>query len=200
MRLLAFVMLAAFAALPSAQAQNAASSTVYTVEVVVFRNMSGAGGQEDWGVKAVARGPDSPDAPVTTGQFVATLPAAQFQLNDVAARLQNTANYQPIAHFAWQQTASSWGSRAGFAVVKLAGNVPGLSGFIYLERGTYLHLGMSLNYQPQNPPPALGADPGTVFNLSESRRVKFFERNYFDHPAFGVIALVTPAKSSTGGR
>jgi hypothetical protein len=39
-----------------------------------------------------------------------------------------------------------------------------------------------------------------VFNLSESRRVKFFERNYFDHPAFGVITLVTPAKPSTGGR
>jgi hypothetical protein len=38
-----------------------------------------------------------------------------------------------------------------------------------------------------------------VFTLSESRRVKKFERNYYDHPAFGVIALVTPANSA-GGR
>jgi hypothetical protein len=30
--------------------------------------------------------------------------------------------------------------------------------------------------------------------------VKFFERNYYDHPAFGVIALVTPANRSSGGR
>jgi Peptidoglycan-binding protein, CsiV len=192
-------LLTALTSLPGAQAQTAAAPTVYTVEVVVFRNMSGAGGPEDWGAKAVARGPDTPDAPVT-GRFVQSLPSAQFQLNDVAAKLQNTTNYQPIAHFAWQQTASSWGSRAGFTVAKLGGNVPGLTGIIYLERGSYLHLGMSLNYQSQNLPASLGAEPGTVFTLSESRRVKFFERNYFDHPAFGVITLVTPVKASTGGR
>src|SRR5690606_19917102 len=123
-----------------------------------------------------------------------------FQLNDIAARLRNSSSYQPIAHFAWQQTASSWGSRAGFTIDKLAGSVPGLSGIVFLERGSYLHLGMTLNYQTSNPPAGLGASPGTVFNLSESRRVKFFERNYYDHPAFGVIALVTPANRSTGGR
>ena len=36
--------------------------------------------------------------------------------------------------------------------------------------------------------------------MSESRRIKRYERNYFDHPAFGVIALVTPANQGTGGR
>jgi Peptidoglycan-binding protein, CsiV len=201
MKLLALVAIIAGAltSLPSAQAQTAPSQTVYTIEVIVFRNLSGTGGPEDWGAKAVARGPDTPDAPVT-GRFVQSLPSSQFQLNDVAAKLQNTTNYPPIAHFAWQQTASSWGSRAGFTVAKLAGNVPGLNGIIYFESGTYLHLGLSLNYQSQNPPAGLGADPGTVFNLSESRRVKLRERNYYDHPAFGVIALVTPSKASTGGR
>jgi len=192
-------LIGAAAALPVAQAQTAASPTVYTVEVIVFRNNSGAGGPEDWGAKAVARGPDSPEGN-ETGRFVQSIPAAQFQLNDIAARLQNTSNYQPIAHFAWQQTASAWGTRAGFTVQKLAGNVPGLSGIFFLERGTYLHLGMSLNYQTSNPPAGLAATPGTVFNLSESRRIKYFERNYYDHPAFGVITLVTPSKPSTGGR
>jgi hypothetical protein len=71
---------------------------------------------------------------------------------------------------------------------------------IYFESGNYLHLGMSLNYQPSNPPEGLGAAPGTVFSMNESRRVKRFERNYYDHPAFGVIALVTPASKATGGR
>lgn len=193
---LALVTFICVASAPPSPAQ--ASTTVYTVEIIVFRNLSGAGGQEDWTVKPTARRPDKPDAPVT-GRFVQTVPAAQFQLNDVYSRLQNTANYQPIAHFAWQQTASSWGSGAGFTIAKLAGNVPGLSGLIYLESGTYLHLGMSLNYQSANPPAGLGAAPGTVFELSESRRVKKFERNYYDHPAFGVIALVTPA-ASAGGR
>ena len=175
------------------------SSTVYTVELIVFRNVSGQGGAEDWSVKPVARRPDQPDSPVT-GRFVASVPASQFQLNDVANRLRNSSNYQPIAHFAWQQTASSWGSGAGFTVAKVGGNVPGLSGIIFLEAGTYLHLGMTLNYQSSNPPAGLGASPGQVFMLSESRRVKRYERNYFDHPAFGVIALVTPANQGTGGR
>jgi len=187
------------AALTGAQAQTPPNPRVYTVEVIVFRNMSGAGGAEDWSVKPVARGPDQPDAPVA-GKFVQSIPAAQFQLNGVAQKLQNTSNYQPIAHFAWQQTASSWGSRAGFTVAKLAGQVPGLTGMFYLESGDYLHLGMALNYQSSNPPEGLAAAPGTVFTLNESRRVKWDKLNYYDHPAFGVIALVTPANRSTGGR
>ncbi len=195
-----FAIVAAASSLPAARAQTPApSATVYTVEIIVFRNMTGAGGPEDWTAKPVARGPDQPDSPVT-GRFIAAVPAAQFQLNDVAAKLRASANYQPIAHFAWQQTASSWGSRAGFTINKLAGNVPGLSGIIFLEAGTYLHLGMSLNYQTSNPPAGLAATPGTVFTMAESRRIKRFERNYYDHPAFGVIALVTPANRATGGR
>lgn len=194
-----FAYVAGVASPGLAWAQAAQNPTVYTVEVIVFRNLSGTGGVEDWSAKSVARGPDTPDEPVT-GRFVQSLGAAQFQLNDIAGKLQNTANYQPIAHFAWQQTASSWGSRAGFTIAKLAGNVPGLTGTIYLERGSYLHLGMALNYQTSNPPAGLAAPAGTVFNLNESRRIKFYERNYYDHPAFGVIALVTPSKPATGGR
>ena len=75
---------------------------------------------------------------------------------------------------------------------------PGLSGIVFLERGTYLHLGMSLTYQMSNPPAGLAAAPGTAFNLSESRRVKFDQLNYYDHPAFGVIALVTPGEPVNG--
>jgi hypothetical protein len=195
----ALALAAVAASLPAARAQDAGASRVYTVEVIVFRNNSGAGGAEDWSVKPVARGPATPEAPVT-GKFVQSVPAAQFQLNALAQKLRNTANYQPIAHFAWQQTASSWGSRAGFTVAKLAGSVPGLSGIFYLERGDYLHLGMSLNYQTSNPPSGLAASPGTVFVLNESGRVRVDQLRYYDHPAFGVIALVTPANRSTVGR
>jgi len=196
---LALVLLCVSASPTSAQAQAAANPRVYSIEVIVFRNNSGAGGAEDWNIKPVARAPDTPDAPAT-GKFVQAIPAAQFQLNEVARKLQNTSNYQPIAHFAWQQTASSWGSRAGFTVAKLAGNVPGLSGIFYLESGTYLHLGMALNYQTSNPPDSLAAAPGTVFMLNESRRIRYDKLSYYDHPAFGVIALVTPANRATGGR
>jgi len=193
-----FAVIAGLVPAPGVLAQTP-SSTVYTVEVIVFRNQSGSGGAEDWSVKPQARRPDQPDSPVT-GRFVAPVPASQFQLTDVANKLRATSNYQPIAHFAWQQTASSWGSGAGFTVAKLGGNVPGLSGIFFLEAGTYLHLGMTLNYQVASPPAGLGASPGQIFTMSESRRVKRYERNYYDNPAFGVIALVTPSNKATGGR
>jgi len=41
----------------------------------------------------------------------------------------------------------------------------------------------------------LGDEHG--WSLSELRKVKFNERNYFDHPAFGVIAIVSPAAKDT---
>jgi hypothetical protein len=44
------------------------------------------------------------------------------------------------------------------------------------------------------PPEGLGAGADTSFTLNQSRRVRFYERNYYDHPAFGVIALVTPSQ------
>jgi hypothetical protein len=198
LRLPLLALLACAAVAPSF-AQTAASPRVYTVEIIVFRNNTGAGGPEDWSVKPIARRPDKPDA-LVAGRFVQAIAASQFQLKEVATRLQNSSSFQPIAHFAWQQTASSWGSGAGFTIAKLAGNVPGLTGIIYLEAKDYLHLGMTLNYTTSSPPAGLAAAPGTTFVLSESRRVKSFERNYFDHPAFGVIALVTPVNRETGGR
>jgi hypothetical protein len=67
---------------------------------------------------------------------------------------------------------------------------------VYLERGQYLHLGMALTYAIQSPPAGLNAGPGTTFTLNENRRIRFYERNYYDHPAFGVIALVTPVQGA----
>jgi hypothetical protein len=198
---LIFAVFCAAGAVGTATPQTAAATPpTYNIELIVFRNGSGAGGGEEWGARSSARGGDS-SGPPAVGRFVASIPPAQYQLNDLKARLAASGTYQPIAHFAWQQTPSSWGSRAGFQIQRLAaGSVPGLSGIIYLERGQFLHLGMALNYSPANSPGGLGAASGTTFNLTEIRRIKFFERNYYDHPAFGVIALVTPANRAQSGR
>src|SRR5262249_38504379 len=92
------------------------------------------------------------------------------------------------------QTASAWGTRAGFPMQKLGVDVPGLNGTVYLEKGQYLHLGMALSYAIPSPPAGLGAVPGTAFTLNENRRGRFYERTYHDQPAFGVLELVTPAQ------
>ncbi|HEY3787106.1 MAG TPA: CsiV family protein [Steroidobacteraceae bacterium] len=171
----------------------------YHIELIVFRATSGQGGAENWSAEAGAAntvGEESTTGSSQVGHFVALLPAAQYQLTDIENRLRSSGAYVPVAHFAWAQTASAWGTRAGFPVQKLGVDVQGLSGNVFLERGQYLHLGMALSYVIASPPASLGAAPGTAFTLSESRRVHFYERNYYDNPAFGVIALVTPAQGN----
>ena len=174
-------------------------STVYNIEIIVFRATSALGGPEDWSAQAGARsvaGEESASGAAQVGRFVAAVPSSAWQLGELENRLRASGLYVPVAHTAWSQTASSWGTRAGFTVQKLGVDVPGLSGNVFLERGQWLHLGMALTYAMPSPPQGLGAGPATPFTINESRRVRFYDRNYFDHPAFGVIALVSPAQGA----
>jgi len=191
----AFAMLFALAAaqaLPQVPAP-AAGQTAYNIELIVFAASAGPAQREDWtaGGARLARGGETGEAPAggaQVGRFVGPLPASQFQLNDLQTRLVASGAWRTVAHVAWSQSASSWGSRAGFTLSQLGLRAPGLSGTVFLERGTFLHLGMALKY---------ATGDGRIYDLSETRRVKFYDKNYYDHPAFGVIALVTPA---VGGR
>ena len=176
-----------------------AAGPVYNVEIIVFRATTALGAAEDWSAEAGARsiaGDESGGGSLQVGHFVAALPSSVWQLTELENRLRVSGVYVPVAHAAWSQTASSWGTRAGFAVQRLGIDVPGLTGNVFLERGQFLHLGMTLTYAMSAPPQGLGAGPDTPFTINESRRVHFYERNYFDHPAFGVIALVTPAQGA----
>jgi Peptidoglycan-binding protein, CsiV len=194
LRLLALLLLTA---LPVSSQD--ATTPGYQIEMIVFRATSAQGGGENWSGEGTANntiGEESASGSSQVGHFISVLASSQFQLNDLEAKLRASGAYVPVAHVAWSQTASAWGTRAGFPVQKLGVDVPGLNGTVYLERGQYLHLGMALTYAIASPPAGLGAGPGTAFTLNENRRVKFYERNYYDHPAFGVIALVTPAQGA----
>lgn len=191
---------------PAVRPQQAPPAAVptYDIELVIFRATTAAGGGEDWSMQAGRRsfaggtgesGGASAGSP-QVGRFVRLLPASQHQLTDVTAKLRASGRYLPVAHVAWSQTPSAWGSRAGFSLQRLGVDVPGLTGLVYLERGRFLHLGMALDYAMPEPPAGLGAEPGTTFSLNELRRVRFREHTYYDHPAFGVIAVVTPTQGA----
>jgi len=175
-----------------------ASGPVYNVEIIVLRATTAEGGPENWseeaGARSVIAGEESTSGSLQVGRFVALLPPSAYQLNELESRLRASSTWQPVAHVAWSQTASTWGTRAGFPLSRLGVEVPGLSGTVFLEHGQFLHLGLALNWAMENPPDGLGAGPGTQFTLNETRRVRFYERNYYDHPAFGVIAMVSPAQ------
>jgi hypothetical protein len=76
----------------------------------------------------------------------------------------------------------------GIALGDLGINTPGLSGMVFLERATYLHLGLELTLN----------SGGISYTIKEMRSVKYNERQYFDHPAFGVIAVVSPVNANSG--
>ena len=192
-------MLAAVACVMPAVSQEAAAPA-YNIEIVVFRATSAQGGSENWvaetGSGNTIAGDEGSSTSSQVGHFVAAIPSSAYQLTEIEGRLRSSGAYVPIAHTAWSQTASGWGTRAGFPVQRLGVDVPGLTGTVFLERGMYLHLGMTLTYVDPSPPGGLGAASGTTFTINQSRRIKFYERNYYDHPAFGVIALVSPAQGN----
>ncbi len=198
---LLFALLAVYGvASVSSQEAAPAPGPTYNIEMVVFRATSAQGGAENWSAEG-AGSEDSIDGAEagsgsSVGRFVSLLPPSQFQLTEIENKLRSSGAYVPVAHVAWSQTASAWGTRAGFTLQKLGVDVPGLTGTVFLERGQFLHLGMALSYAPPDPPAGLGAAAGTTFTMNQSRRIRFYERNYYDHPAFGVIALVTPAQGT----
>lgn len=193
------MMVAALAcALPAISQEPA--TPAYNIELVIFRATSAQGIPEDWSVEAGTSnsiaGDEASSGSSQVGHFVGMIPSSSYQLTEIESKLRSSGAYVPVAHVAWSQTASAWGTRAGFTLQKLGVDAPGLSGTVFLERGQYLHLGMTLSYQDPSPPQGLGAAAGTTFIINQSRRIRFYERNYFDHPAFGVIALVSPAQGA----
>lgn len=176
----------------------AATGPAYDIEIVIFRAKVALGQPESWAAETTAAatvaGGEASGGSGTVGKLLEVLPGSGYHLTALESRLRTSGSYQPVAHAAWVQTASTWGTHAGFSLQSLGINVPGLTGDVFLERGQFLHLGMTLNYTMQDPPPGLNAPAGTTFVMNETRRVRFYQRNYYDHPAFGVIALVTPAR------
>ena len=170
-----FALLAALLAVP---ALPQTSDPVYNIEVIVFRSGSSAPDAGGTGIDPLASGGDSGGSGIA--RFVGPLAASSLQLGDIAARLRSSGAYRPIAHAGWAQTPSPWGSRSGFSLGRVGVNAEGLAGTAWLERGQYLHLGFSIS---------LG---GATIN--EIRRIRLGEKNYFDNPEFGVIAVVTAAR------
>ena len=163
---------------PSAAAAPSAVSGTYSVEVIVFRNSGGG----DGGTAPPSRGGGDASGNTQVARYIGPLPGSRMQLGGVRERLAR-GGYRVLVHTGWVQTAGSWGSRSGLPLDRLGIRVPGLSGSFMLERGSLLHLGMNLRYT---------GDGGPSAQINEIRRIRFNERNYYDHPSLGVIAVVTP--------
>ena len=185
----ALVLIAALslaAPLPAATSSASGGATgAYQVEMVIFRVISPPTG-EDLSVPAEGRGFNHQiDTSATPPTVYRNLDASQMQLGGIASRMRASGTWKVIAHAGWVQSATDWPKHVGVTLEQLGINAPGLSGSVFVERGQFLHLGFDLH---------LGENP--TWSLSELRKVRFNEKNYFDHPGFGVIAIVSPAARS----
>jgi hypothetical protein len=171
---------------PLAQQSGAAS---YGVEVIVFR-ASSVTATEDWDALPPGRGFGSSAARGGgTPQVLRVLGPSDYRLGTLEATLRSSGAWRPVAHAAWVQTAANWGTHAGIALSDVGINVPGLSGMVYLERAPiYLHLGFDVHLSA-----------GASYAIKEMRSVRYNDKQYFDHPAFGIIAVVTPIKRAEAG-
>lgn len=152
----------------------------YRVEIVIFRNSSF---KTDENLEAPAEGRGFSDGN-SNGQppkVLRILGPDVAQLGGIANKLRGSG-YQVLGHAIWTQTSTNWPSHLGIDLADVGIATPELSGQVFIERGTLLHMGVNIT---------LGNGP--TWRLSELRRVKFNEKQYFDHPAFGVIAIVSQA-------
>lgn len=144
------------------------SPATYTVEVLVFRNNGDSGALDD----ARAR-------PVISGDDVSATPVSSRRLAGSVARL-NGAGFTVLGHSAWKQAPAGFQSLRGVSASRLG--VPGASGKVILERDRYLHLGFDLVVE----------DGGKLYRINQYRKqVRTGEIQYFDHPAIGILAIVS---------
>ncbi len=79
-----------------------------------------------------------------------------------------------------------------------------ITGTLTISRGRYLHLDLDLLYQRQSNSPQLfsffgfsnSSDTPEKYRMQQIRRMKRDEINYFDHPKFGVLAIITAVEDN----
>jgi hypothetical protein len=183
-----FLMLVPVASLQAAPA----ATSLYEIEVVVFENrLSGLEGGELW-----ARVPDKTtdatrDKPVSAGQK----PPADSGLSAAVAALEKSGQHPVLAHLRWRQTAEAKSVSKPVNIGNAAGGLDGSLRF-YLSRFLIVEMNLALRAVPGG-----GMSGGTpenetlMYRLSEPRRIKVSETHYFDHPKFGALVRVSPAKA-----
>jgi hypothetical protein len=193
----------------------------YTVEVIIFRYNEdvGVGGElflpdepepvteeevpefTDDNVPAEPLPEEEPE-PLPDTEFV-LLAEDDFQLGEAYGRLERLDAYEPVMHFGWTQIALEQDLTEAVPLYRFDRPPTDLDGTLTLYLGRYLHLVVDLQLRKPEPDPqptsgfmGFGATSGepalpAFFRIQEDRIMKNGELRYFDHPKFGMLALVT---------
>ena len=145
------------------------------------------------------------------------LGAGELKLADAYARLQRLTGYRPLLHAGWSQEGLGESEALPLPLTRLGTANP--AGTIQLHLQRFLHLTLDLDYRfalrrrpgtssgraaPPLPSSGLSGvaarsdelkeiELAPRYYIEEERRTRNGDVNYFDHPAFGVLVVVTRA-------
>jgi hypothetical protein len=152
-------------------------ATAYDVEVLVFETLLP---QLEGGEVFSRNGGAAPDI---AGAVLADTVATEGTLANAATLLQREGAHRVLLHQRWRQAAEEKSASKPVRLRSADGQLDGSLRF-YLSR--FLHVDVDVAMQDR------AATVGeNNYRLTEHRRIKTQELNYFDHPKLGVLLRVT---------
>jgi hypothetical protein len=209
--LCALAGLLASAMLLSVGAEAEEAPRQYEIELVIFRNLVVDDGGELWPVdysdwfdeELEDEHSELPtESEILSETEVTWLPSSQFRLTAERNALARSRPYRPLAHLAWRQTVLGRRQARPIELPVVHNDRDGfyVDGFVRVAVERYLHLELDLRLHLPDVTEA-GLSPDADYGvpdirLKEQRRMRSKELHYFDHPRFGVIALITPYETA----
>ena len=134
----------------------------YKVEIIVFENLDQSQAYESYHYEDID--------PMTSNSVVWDVDASML-LGDLNT-LQQSESYRVMNYYSWGQESLPVGEAAAVELTE-----PHLVGWIKVYANHLLYINLDLDYEG--------------YRMSEKRRIKLDEKNFFDHPKFGVLAQVS---------
>lgn len=136
-------------------------------------------GSELW---TTDRGRTAP--PESTGIAAPGAAVGDTALKNTMAALERDGHYRVLVHQRWRQAAEERSASKPVWLRNVDGQMEGSFRF-YMSR--FLHVDLDLVLRDA------GGGTGMSYRLTEHRRVKTQELQYFDHPKMGVLVRITQA-------
>jgi len=138
-----------------------------------------------------------------------------YQLGEVLEHLTRIDAYEPVMHFGWTQATWPEEETEAIPLVRFAEPPEGFDGNLTLYLSRYLHLVVDLQLDATPVAEVVGQDEFDYrydtttsgeflgygedqqpvlpvrYSIQENRILKNGELRYYDHPKFGVLAMVT---------
>lgn len=162
----------------------APAPTSYDIEVVVFENrLPQLEGNELWLQDVSATAPD-----LATAVDITDAVPTDSSLTNAVSALQRDGSYKVLVHQRWRQSAEE---KSAAKAVRLRNPDGQLEGVLRFYMSRFLHVDVDLLLRDQTAVVNQSAVMGLNYRLTEHRRVKTQEMNYFDHPKLGMLLRIT---------